>query len=209
MYGADWTDQNQSFQTLSSLCNLAVSNCSKNAQVVQLAKNGYFILKKLQVLPSSWGLFARPPYSGNLFSQAQLSKLLLKGFWINKLTKCNHYRETLFEYNKINYNWVMVAFLKNPNPPLKIFGCAPVVKYKSFAFFWNLCDPCMSVHALLLLSCVHSLELGLDLENSLDRWEGERALAFIHGSQRFWKKVDGLYLTIPHQMCQYCRLISK
>ena len=37
----------------------------------------------------------------------------------------------------------------------------------------------MSVHVLLLLSCVHSLGLGLDLENSLDRREGENACALI------------------------------
>ena len=35
----------------------------------------------------------------------------------------------------------------------------------------------MSVRALLLLSCMHSLGLGLDLENSLDQKEGERTHA--------------------------------
>ena len=58
-----------------------------------------------------------------------------------------------------------------------------VVKYKSSALFWNLCDSCMSVRALLLFSCVHSLGLGLDLgyRYSLDR-RGEKARALIHKS---------------------------
>ena len=33
----------------------------------------------------------------------------------------------------------------------------------------------MSMHALLLLSCMHSLRFGLDLGSSLDRREGENA----------------------------------
>ena len=33
----------------------------------------------------------------------------------------------------------------------------------------------MSMHALLLFSCMHSLGLGLDRGNSLDRREGMRA----------------------------------
>ena len=37
---------------------------------------------------------------------------------------------------------------------------------------------CMSVRALLLFSWLHSLELGLDLGNSLDRKQGESALVF-------------------------------
>ena len=58
-----------------------------------------------------------------------------------------------------------------------------VVKYKPSALFRDLCDLCMSVHALLLLSCMHSLGLGLDLGNSLDRREGDSARAFIHELQ--------------------------
>ena len=50
-----------------------------------------------------------------------------------------------------------------------------VVKYKPSALFWNLCDSFMSVRTLLLFSCVHSLRLGLDLGNSLDRRERENA----------------------------------
>ena len=58
-----------------------------------------------------------------------------------------------------------------------------VIKCKLSAVFRNLCDSCMSVRALLLFSCVHSLGLGLDLGNSLDRREGENARALIHESQ--------------------------
>ena len=58
-----------------------------------------------------------------------------------------------------------------------------VVKYKRSALFRNLCNSCMSVRALLLLSCVHTLGLGLDLGNSLDRREGDNARALIHESQ--------------------------
>ena len=54
-----------------------------------------------------------------------------------------------------------------------------VVKCKPSALFRNLCDSCKSVHVLLLLSCVHSLGLGLDLGNSLDQREGENARALI------------------------------
>ena len=43
----------------------------------------------------------------------------------------------------------------------------------------NLCDSYMSVCSLLLLSCVHSLGLGLDLGNSLDRRDGANAHALI------------------------------
>ena len=46
-----------------------------------------------------------------------------------------------------------------------------VLKYKTPAFFWNLCDSCMSVCVLLLLSRMHSLGLGLDLGNSLHQRE--------------------------------------
>ena len=58
-----------------------------------------------------------------------------------------------------------------------------VVKYKLSALFRNLCNSCMSVRALLLLSCVHSLGLGLVIGNSLDRTEEENARAFTHESQ--------------------------
>ena len=57
-----------------------------------------------------------------------------------------------------------------------------VVKYKPSALFQNLCGSCMSVRTLLLLSCVHSLELGLDLGNSLNQ-RGENARALIHELQ--------------------------
>ena len=43
-----------------------------------------------------------------------------------------------------------------------------VVKYEASALFWNLYDSCMSVRMLLLLACVHSLGLGVDLGNSLE-----------------------------------------
>ena len=46
-----------------------------------------------------------------------------------------------------------------------------VIKDKPSALFRNLCDLCMSMCVLLLLSCVHSLGLGLDLVNSVDRRE--------------------------------------
>ena len=51
-----------------------------------------------------------------------------------------------------------------------------VIKYKLSALFRNLCDSCISVRALLLLLCVHTLGLGLDLGNSLD-WR-ERTHAY-------------------------------
>ena len=43
-----------------------------------------------------------------------------------------------------------------------------VVKYESSALFRYLYDSCMSVCMLLLLACVHSLGLGVDLGNSLE-----------------------------------------
>ena len=43
-----------------------------------------------------------------------------------------------------------------------------VVKYEPSALFRNLYDLCMSVRMLLLLACVHSLGLGVDLGNSLE-----------------------------------------
>ena len=52
----------------------------------------------------------------------------------------------------------------------------------------------MSTHVLLLLLCVHSLGLGVDLGNSLDRREGESTRALIHGSESFQKKADSLYI---------------
>ena len=58
-----------------------------------------------------------------------------------------------------------------------------VVKYKLFALFRNLCDLRMSVCTLLVISCVHSLGLGLDLGNSLNWIEGADARALIHESQ--------------------------
>ena len=42
---------------------------------------------------------------------------------------------------------------------------------QSSALFWNLCDWCMSMRALLLLPCEHALGLGLHLGNSLHRRE--------------------------------------
>ena len=53
----------------------------------------------------------------------------------------------------------------------------------------------MSAHVLPLFSCVHSLGLGLDLGNRLDRRERESARALVHGSQSFRQKAAGLYLT--------------
>ena len=58
-----------------------------------------------------------------------------------------------------------------------------VVKYKPSALFRNLCNSRMSVRALLLLSCVHSLRLGLDLGNSLDPREGDNTRVLIHELQ--------------------------
>ena len=51
----------------------------------------------------------------------------------------------------------------------------------------------MSVCALLLLSCMHSLELGLDLGNRLDQKEGERPSAQTRVAE-LPKESDGLYL---------------
>ena len=66
--------------------------------------------------------------------------------------------------------------------------------YKLSAFFQNLCNPCVSVHALSLLSYMHLFELGQDLENSLDCWEGKIARVLVpvglHESHSFRKKVD-------------------
>ena len=62
--GADWTEQNKLFQTLSNLCNLAFSNCSKN--VIQIALKWLFFSEKLQELLSGWGLRHPGPYLGNL-----------------------------------------------------------------------------------------------------------------------------------------------
>ena len=62
------------------------------------------------------------------------------------------------------------------------------MKFKPSAIFRNLCDMCMIVHMLSLLSCVHSLGLGLDLGNSLNWREGESARMLIHESQSFEKK---------------------
>ena len=57
------------------------------------------------------------------------------------------------------------------------------------------CDPCIRMSLLSLLSWVHSLELEVDLENSLDWIEGVSGRALIHGLQSFPKKADGIYLT--------------
>ena len=60
---ADWTEHNKLFQTLSNLCNLAFSNCSKNIQnVIQMALKWLFFSEKLQVA----GGEAPGPYFGNL-----------------------------------------------------------------------------------------------------------------------------------------------
>ena len=80
--GADWTEQNKFFQTLLNLSNLAFSNCSKN--VLNDVKK-FFFRKKLQELPSSWGL--RPQDSvmvtcsfAHNFHNQQLLKLLIHDF---------------------------------------------------------------------------------------------------------------------------------
>ena len=62
-----------------------------------------------------------------------------------------------------------------------------IVKYELFTFFRNLCDSCISMRMLLLILCVPSLGLGLDLANSLDHREGEHARAHSR-AQSFWKK---------------------
>ena len=54
----------------------------------------------------------------------------------------------------------------------------------------------ISVQVLLLLSCVHSFWLGLDLGNTFD-WKGESACVLIHESQSFRKKANCLYSTTP------------
>ena len=54
---------------------------------------------------------------------------------------------------------------------VKCYIISGVVKYKLSALFWNFCGLCMSVRALLLLSCMIALGLELDLGNSLDRKE--------------------------------------
>ena len=84
-----------------------------------------------------------------------------------------------------------------------------VIKYERSTFFRNLYNSCMSVHTLLLLSWVHSLGLGLDLENSLDRREGESACALIHDLQSFHKKSDSSYLTTTHQPFSYKMVNTK
>ena len=51
------TADRRDFASLSNLSNLDFSNCSKNVQnVIQLTLNWLFFLKKLQELPSGWGL---------------------------------------------------------------------------------------------------------------------------------------------------------
>ena len=50
-----------------------------------------------------------------------------------------------------------------PRPKHYIIPNLGVVKYKLSASFRNLCNSCISVCTLLLLSCVHSLGLELDL----------------------------------------------
>ena len=67
----------------------------------------------------------------------------------------------------------------------------------------------MSVRAFLLLSSVHSLGLGLDLGNSLDRREGVSVRALIHELQSFKKKSDGSYLTTPHSLSLFFFIASK
>ena len=102
--------------------------------------------------------------------------------WSRNLSNCLTLNPTFF-----NLNWTKLD----------------VMKYKPYAFFRNLCALCLSMHVLLLLSCVHTLVLGLDLGNSLDQREGESTQALINGSQSFRKKADSLYryLTTPiHQI---------
>ena len=62
-----------------------------------------------------------------------------------------------------------------------------VVEYKPSAFFWNLCNLCMNVRTLSLLSCVHSLGLGLDLGNSLNRRERTHPQLWV---AELWKKSE-------------------
>ena len=58
-----------------------------------------------------------------------------------------------------------------------------VIKYKQFACSPNLCNSCISVSALLLLSCMHSLGLRLDLGNSLDQ-RGESSYTTSRASEK-------------------------
>ena len=62
-----------------------------------------------------------------------------------------------------------------------------VIKYEPSAFFFGISATPVWAFALSLLSCVHSLGLGLDLGNSLDQ-RGESAHTLIHKSQRIKKK---------------------
>ena len=68
-----------------------------------------------------------------------------------------------------------------------------VVKYKPSAFFWKLCDPCISVCSLFI-----SLRSKLFSKSSpalmSARVRGERVRSIMHGLQSFGKKANGLYL---------------
>ena len=46
------------------------------------------------------------------------------------------YRETLFDYNQINYNWALVAFKKFKPPLFKNFWEPPVYAGQSY-FKWS------------------------------------------------------------------------
>ena len=74
-------------------------------------------------------------------------------------------------YNQLQH----LQHVSAPRPKHNILPNLGVIKYKPSALFQNLCNSCISVRTLLLLSCVHSLGLGLDLGNSLDRRERMRA----------------------------------
>ena len=86
--GPDWTKRNKFFQTLPNLSNLAVSNCSKNAQnVIQMALKWQFFFKKIIRILSEKIIRLRPQapivvtcsFSHNLHNQ-QLSKSLVQSF---------------------------------------------------------------------------------------------------------------------------------
>ena len=70
-----------------------------------------------------------------------------------------------------------------------------VVKYKSSAFFWKLCDQSMSVHALSPSLRPKLFSKSSPNPNKCMHERSERAHTLIHGLQRFRKRADGLYLT--------------
>ena len=67
-----------------------------------------------------------------------------------------------------------VSLFKTEEP-----NCYGRHKHKLSDFFRNPYDLCLSVCTLLLLACVHSLGLELDLGNSLDWRERESTRALI------------------------------